>query len=505
MAIYHLSIKIISRGKGKSAVAAAAYRAGEIITNEYDGVTHNYTGKGGVVYTEILLPSNTPAEYADRSVLWNAVEKVEKAINSQLAREIQVALPKELSREQQIELACEYVKQNFVDKGMCADICIHDTGEGNPHAHIMLTMRPFNEDKTWGAKSKKEYILDEYGERIKLKSGEFKSRKVDTTDWNEQTNAEQWRKSWAETTNRYLKQLNHNQRIDYRSYERQGLAIKPTIHLGATAWQMEKKGIATERGDINRSIADFNKEVRELEVQITELKTWLYSQPIENAPTHFDTIKHIGDAKVLNNNLRKFASLQTQEQVEIFLQSNNISGIEHFVEKVTQMRNDLYDVFNEINEVDRRLDTLDLHLAHYENLRQCKAVYMKYINLAPEQSKPTKGFAALVDKLDGSAEKRAEAQKKQNDFYNKYSEEIEAYKDAGKYFKVILNDRGKIPIQAWKKEQTELIAARFSLTEKFYILKDKVKNTAIIQRKVKELMRDTAQRKQPQRTRGIER
>ena len=124
---------------------AAAYRAGETITNVYDGITHDYTRKGGIVHTEILLPDNAPAEYADRAILWNAVEKIEKAKNSQLAREIEIALPVELTREQSVSLVREYVNQHFVKAGMCSDFAIHDTGSGNPHAHIMLTMRPFEQ------------------------------------------------------------------------------------------------------------------------------------------------------------------------------------------------------------------------------------------------------------------------------------------------------------------------------------------------------------------------
>lgn len=159
MAIYHCSIKIISRGKGKSAVAAAAYRSGENLTNEYDGITHDYTRKGGVVHTEILLPDHAPAEYADRAVLWNAVEKIEKAKNAQLAREIEIALPHELTREQGISLVREYVKEQFVSAGMCADIAIHDKQDGNPHAHILLTVRPLNENGTWHTKPKKNIFV----------------------------------------------------------------------------------------------------------------------------------------------------------------------------------------------------------------------------------------------------------------------------------------------------------------------------------------------------------
>ena len=168
IAIYHCSIKIISRGKGKSAVAAAAYRSGEKITNEWDGETHDYTRKGGVVHSEIMLPPHAPPSFSDRSTLWNSVEEIEKSKDAQLAREVEIALPVELSREEQTRLVRDYCSSQFVSKGMCADFNIHDTGSGNPHAHIMLTMRPLDEKGIWTAKSKKEYDLDGNGERIRL-------------------------------------------------------------------------------------------------------------------------------------------------------------------------------------------------------------------------------------------------------------------------------------------------------------------------------------------------
>ena len=144
----------MSRGKGKSAVAAAAYRSGEKLTNEWDGMTHDYTRKGGVVHTEIMLPPHAPPSFSDRSTLWNSVELYEKAGNAQLAREIDAALPIELSREEQIRLVREYCSSQFVSRGMCVDYAIHDTDSGNPHCHIMLTMRPLDERGTWAAKSK---------------------------------------------------------------------------------------------------------------------------------------------------------------------------------------------------------------------------------------------------------------------------------------------------------------------------------------------------------------
>ena len=178
IAIYHCNIGIVSRGKGKSAVAAAAYRSGEKITNEWDGMTHDYTRKRGVVHTEILLPPHAPPSFSDRSTLWNSVELYEKAGNAQLAREIDAALPIELSREEQIRLVREYCSSQFVSRGMCVDFAIHDTDSGNPHCQIMLTMRPLDERGAWAAKSKKEYDLDENGERIRLPAADTRHTKL---------------------------------------------------------------------------------------------------------------------------------------------------------------------------------------------------------------------------------------------------------------------------------------------------------------------------------------
>ena len=295
MAIYHCSIKIISRGKGKSAVAAAAYRSGENLTNEYDGITHDYTRKGGVVHTEILLPDNAPAEYADRAVLWNAVEKIEKAKNAQLAREIEIALPKELTREQGISLVREYVKEQFVNAGMCADIAIHDKEDGNPHAHVMLTIRPIEQDGTWGAKQKKEYVLDRDGNKIyDPKKRSYKCKSIPATDWNDQTKAEEWRSAWAEICNRALEQNGHTERIDHRSYARQGIDRIPTVHLGIAAFQMEKRGIPTERGNLNREIEVTNQRLRQLKARISKLQNWLKDEAANTEPpTLADVIQGI--------------------------------------------------------------------------------------------------------------------------------------------------------------------------------------------------------------------
>ena len=237
-------------------------------------MTHDYTRKGGIVHVEIMLPAHAPPEFADRSILWNSVEQIEKARDSQLAREIEAALPRELSRKQQLALVRAYVKDNFVDKGMCADLAIHDKGTGNPHVHIMLTVRPLKENGAWGAKCRKAYDLDENGQRIPDGKGAWKNHREDTTDWNDKGNVEIWRAAWAAYTNRALEAAGHPALVDHRSYERRGIDKIPSLHLGPAASQMEKRGIRTDKREVNLQIAADNKLLKEIKARITRLYNW---------------------------------------------------------------------------------------------------------------------------------------------------------------------------------------------------------------------------------------
>lgn len=280
--MYHCSIKVISRSSGKSAVASAAYRSKEKLKDQETGITHDYTKKGGVIFNEIALPEYAPAKYKDRSALWNEVQKIEKRSDAQLAREVEVALPVELSRKKQIEVVREYVKSNFVEKGMCADWALHDKGDGNPHVHIMLTTRPIKENGEWGEKQKSSFKLDEAGQKVPVIDPETGLQKVRirkgkgeekiwerttvfTTDWNEQSKAEEWRANWAKECNKYLSPENQ---IDHTSYKRQGSEQIPTIHEGKKARQMEKEGKIADRCQINRDIKEYNNlndEISKLE------------------------------------------------------------------------------------------------------------------------------------------------------------------------------------------------------------------------------------------------
>ena len=275
LACPHLSISIVKRSAGQSAVASAAYQSGSALYSEHDRKRKSYSEKQGIVYTEIMLCANAPPEYSDRNTLWNAVEKAETQWNAQLARKVILALPIEVPKSEYPQMLRDYCTEHFVSRGMCADFAIHIKDDHNPHAHIMLTMRSIGEDGSFLPKSRKEYILDENGERIRLPSGEWKTKKVNTNDWNEQTNAEIWRQGWAEIQNRYLEKANATTRVDLRSYERQGIDQIPGVHLGPAAFQLEKRGVPTMLGDLNIEINYFNNLLRRIKRAIQKLHEWI--------------------------------------------------------------------------------------------------------------------------------------------------------------------------------------------------------------------------------------
>lgn len=316
MAIYHLEAKMVSRGAGRSAVAAAAYMSCSEIYNDYDGIQHDYTRKQGLVWQQTFLPPMAPTAWQDRAALWNAVEEAEKTKDSRLAREFVLALPVELNKEQQIALLTEFIQDNFVADGMCADAAIHDTDGHNPHAHILLTVRPLNEDGTWQYKTEKEYLCVKNGEERGFTSLELKSGQADGWEkqypykvgkkkvhmppseaelhgyerlskypkstkfgrqnpiserWNSEEQLVAWRAAWADVSNRYLERAGSDERIDHRSHAARGLDEQPTIHEGVIAHALESKGIVSDLCELNRQIKADNKLLRELKAQVQKL------------------------------------------------------------------------------------------------------------------------------------------------------------------------------------------------------------------------------------------
>lgn len=252
MAIFHMSFSNISAGKGRSAIAGASYRSGEKLFDQKEGRSYFYA-RSVMPESFILTPKNAPEWASDREKLWNEVERKDRRANSRYAKEFNVALPVELSEDEQKELLTKYVQENFVDEGMVADVAIHRDHPDNPHAHVMLTNRPFNPDGTWGLKSKRKNILDENGNKTYTGNSRFpRSRKVWLVDWDKKEKINQWRHNWAVSVNQVLEQKNIPDRVSEKSFEDQGINEVPTQHEGINSKRHE-------RNKFNQQVKNYRK------------------------------------------------------------------------------------------------------------------------------------------------------------------------------------------------------------------------------------------------------
>lgn len=333
MAIYHMSIKNISRAKGKTAIAAVAYRAGTTLQDQETGITHSYTKKTEVAYTEIILPEHAPEEYRNRETLWNEVQKIETQDRARLAREWEVALPNELDLDQAKTLIHNFAG-SLVAEGMCIDLAIH-WKDGNHHAHIMGTTRPIGKDGKWAAKERKEYKLDAKGNKIPVidpKTGKQKigarGRKmwqretVQANDWNRREKVEEWRKRWADCCNKYLAR---EQQIDHRSYERQGIMQLPTVHEGYAARLMEQRGTVSDLCQRNRDIKLYNQITALYRKSTRELK--LLEQEMTKAKEPDYRKLRLDGCRLAEMLLHKYGNqwAEQQAQAEFDIQTKDIS------------------------------------------------------------------------------------------------------------------------------------------------------------------------------------
>lgn len=404
----------------------------------------DYHNKKGLLYSEIYLPDYVPKEFKDRKLLWNSVELNEKASNAQLARNFIISLQPTLSIEENKQLLIEFIKENFTSKGMIVDLAIHDgndEGNNNIHAHIMTTMRPINEKGEWQAKSKKEYILDEKGEKVLNKNGKAKTRKIELTTWNDKGNAEKWRESFASICNKYLEKNNIEKRVDHRSFKRQGKDEIPTIHLGASASALEKKGIKTDKGNINREIKKHNNLVKTIRKKITEITSWIndfskvlferyehYKQTrqdeIDNKAELFDLYEYIsiyndiqgkktknlsyyGQIKKGNADLKRFV------KAIYYLKDNNLRTIAELQEKISTLQSQNKKISQDIKAKTTRIESLNKCFIYADIIKDNKQIFDEwnsktlfkdsFYNSHKEQIDKYKRARAILEKITGSS------------------------------------------------------------------------------------------------------
>ena len=447
MALYHFHVTQISRGRGQTAVSAAAYRAGEKLHDDYYGETADYTRKGGVIATEIMAPDYVPEALHDRETLWNAVEAIEKHPKAQLAYSFDIALMNELSEEENWILAKQFVQENFVSRGMICDVAFHKPekdGTPNPHFHVICPIRPMKEDGTWGDKQRREYLLNEEGEVIFDEKGKPKFNAVSTTDWGKPETLDEWREAWATLVNATFHDKGINAAIDHRSYRDQGIDLIPQIHEGPHVRQMEKKGIRTNKGDINRFIQSINKGIKVLQEKlkaiietIAEISKEIKEMEQEpRIPTLYDCITQYFDERnavastyAKGSQKAHVTNVKRLSKLLIFLQENNITTVDELMEYAGSKR-------TEANELAKESNAKKTRISEIKEILRYNAWYQE-------------GLPIMKEISNTKFTKRKEAIKAENtDILNRFY-----------VARRILTERGligKVDTDALKKEMEEL-------------------------------------------------
>lgn len=384
--------------KGNSAVGAAAYQSGDKIYSEYEHEWKSGDHLERIIHKEILLPPNAPEKYRDRATLWNAVDAAEDKSTAQTARRIIMALPKELTKEQNIELIRNYCQTSFVDRGMIADFAVHDDEEGNPHAHVLLTMRSLNEQGEWNPKTRTEFILDENGERIQTANGKFKRRCVSWDGWNDRGNCEIWRHEWEVMQNTALEKAGREERIDMRSFERQGIELAPTVHLGPAASALERKGIHTDLGDHNRIVKAVNALLIAIKNKLKALLEWMTE--LTDIISDQQKLESPGDYPLLSV-LMSYYDLREKERWDWSNGARNKGGINDLKEKASVFTFLKENRIFSINDFSRLLNATNGKVREMESNKKAKEKRIRDIDAILDAVKTLKELNPIREKYNG--------------------------------------------------------------------------------------------------------
>lgn len=418
-------------------MAAAAYRSGEKLHSEYYGEDSDYTRKGGVICSEILLPPHAPPEYTNRETLWNEVEKVEKNAKAQLAYSFDIALQNEFSIEENIDLARQFLLEQFVSRGMVVDFAVHqpdkeDGGIRNPHFHVMCPIRPILPNGKWGNKQRREYVLDEHDERIRDEAGNYVFNAVPTTDWGSPETLEAWRKAWSELCNAKFAEKGLGCRIDHRSFERQGVEQLPTQHEGPTVRAMEAKGIRTDKGDFNRWIRKTNAMLREAKQKIAALIDWLKEVKAELSKPQPPTLVELLSAYYDNRNKGAYSS------------KARIANLKKFSEAINYLKSkQLYTT----DDLDAALHTMQGEIDTLKKSASGKQARIKELDDLLRMANYYKAGKPDADKLN-----TIRFEKSRQKYKAEHDEELRLFYMAERKLTPYFKD-GKLPITAWRKER----------------------------------------------------
>lgn len=483
MALYHFHVTQIKRSEGRTAVASAAYRAGEKLHNLWDGETHDYTKKGGVILAEIMLPEYAPKRFFDRSTLWNEVEQVEKNYNAQLAYSFDMALQNEFSLEENIELAREFVQKYFVSDGMIADLAIHkpDRDEGgipNPHFHVLVPIRPLNEDGTWGTKQRREYHLDENGNRIKKENGGWEFDAVPTTNWGKPETLDMWREAWADMVNSRFEEKGLDCRIDHRSYVDQGLDLIPTVHEGPQIRKMEKKGIRTEKGELNRWIKATNRMLRSMRATIAALKDWIQeAKVILKEPQEIYLAQLLSEAHTMRNQ-----TAMTYARGKTKAKKNNLK---RFMDECNYLKQ--RGVLT-LNDFEKYLSSVDEKVEAGKSSMNQKQTRLKELQQLMEDAKTYAELKPIFDEMKKEKYRFTKAKEK---YKAEHEGELRRFYMVKRKLKEKGFEKEPFPLSVWQKEFSELSARREDEYQKYKLMQKDLTLLYQIKGDVDKVMRET--------------
>ncbi len=462
MSAYHFHITQIKRSKGQSAVACAAYRSGEKLYCDYYGEVSDYTRKRGIIHSEILLPAHAPPEYSDRQTLWNSVEKAEPHPKAQLAYSFDIALQNEFSVEENIALARQILLDEFVNRGMICDFAVHlpDRKDGiqNPHFHVLCPMRPLDDNGKWGAKQRRVYRFNEKGNQILDKDSQPLFNAVPTTDWGSPETLEHWRKVWCDLCNSKFAEKGLDERIDYRSYKRQDVELLPTVHEGPTVRAMEKRGIQTEKGSLNRWIRATNQMILAAEKKASALKKWVsenHQSSLIQSLNAYNSMRNLG----AYSQTAKVKNLKELTDDVNFLKENGIETFEDLQAKITELRVQVDDFKARSNEKSARLKEIDnllIWAQHYA------------------ENKP------IADELS-----KIKWKSKREKFRAENENALRLYHMAERKLRPYFKD-GKLPINAWRNEKAQLQIDFEEIQKQFSGVREDVKRLWQIKYKVEQ-------------------
>ena len=482
----------VKRSEGRSAVAAAAYRAGENLFSDYYGEHSDYTRKGGVKYTEILLPDFVPEEYRDRQTLWNAVEKVEKHPGAQLAYSFDVTLQNELTEEENLSLAREFLQKHFVSRGMIVDFAVHDPdrkdGIPNPHFHVLCPIRPMEENGRWGMKQHRVYALDEGGNRIRDADGNEVFNAVPTTDWGKPETLDFWREQWAAMVNARFEEKGLDCRIDHRTLEAQGLDELPTVHEGPTVRAMEKKGIRTEKGDMNRLIRATNAITRRLKAAISAIREKLAELRAEAQEEKSPNVMAILSAYYGERNV----------VANTFAYGSNKAKVGNFKKLSTQHNYLMSKGIVTVDDFDAYLSTVEQRQHTMNSAMRKKAARIKELNELLRNADNYERYKPVNDGLN-----KIKWKDKREDYQREHDSDLTMFYMARRVIKDNLTKDGKIPKKSWQSERDRLQAEYAADKEKYSKLWEDLKELRPIMQIVHEYHRK--QEHEPIKTRAHER